>query len=183
MPVRKTVFWLFLSFLCSTAHSYALDCSAQQNSESWIICSNFYDLEDKKTVVAKVENIQHDHSMGANATKTGGLIFFGSENNIFQGTIKLTVDNEKPIAFDYHSAMADVGNGIYDDYFTNSKRSMAFIVYDFNNESNGLKLYNQIIKGEQIKLEYKPFFKDALVVLFTLEGSGDAIETLRHNLD
>lgn len=182
MPVRKMMPGLFLIFLCLTVHSYALDCSTH-NSENWIICSNFYDLEDKTTVVAKVDNKYHDHSMGANATETGGLISFASKNNIFQGTIKLTVDGEKPIRFDYHSAMADVGNEIFDSYFTNGKRSMAFIAYNFNNQSNGLKFYSQIIKGKQVKLEYKPFLKDPLVVFFTLEGSGDAIKTLRNNLD
>ena len=79
--------------------------------------------------------------------------------------------------------MADVGKKIFENYFTNGKRSMAFIAYNFNNESKGLKLYNQVIKGKQIKLEYKPFLKDALVVLFSLEGSGDAIKTLRANLE
>ena len=182
MPVRKIVFGMSLLCLVLTAHSYALDCS-KKNSEHWIICSNFYDFQDEATSVAKVENKHHDHSMGSSATETGGLIFFASENNIFSGTIKLAVGNEKPINFDYHSAMADVGKEISDNYFTNSKRSMAFIAFDFNHETKGLQLYKQLIKCKKVKLEYTPFFKDPLVVLFTLEGLGDAINTLRDNLD
>jgi hypothetical protein len=182
MFIRKVMVGISLICLVLTGYAYALDCS-KKNSEHWINCSKFFDFAGETTFVAKVDNKPYDHSMGANATETGGLIFFASENNIFQGTIKLTVDGEKTIRFDYHSAMANVGKEIHDNYFTNGKRSMAFIAFDFNHESKGLKLYNQLIKGKQINLEYKPFFKDPLAVLFTLEGSKDAINTLRDKLD
>ena len=79
--------------------------------------------------------------------------------------------------------MANVGEEICDNYFTNGKRSMAFIAFEFKLKSKGLQLYNQLIKGKEIKLEYTPFLKDTLVVFFTLEGSRDAVNTLRDNLD
>ncbi|MBW1764203.1 MAG: hypothetical protein JRJ23_05595 [Deltaproteobacteria bacterium] len=182
MPVRKMMLGTLLICLGLTVHAYALDCSTQ-NSGHWIICSMHFEFEDGTISVAKVSNKYHDHSMGAHATKTGGLIFFATENNIFSGTIKLEVDGEKPITFDYHSPMANVGEEICDNYFTNGKRSMAFIAFEFKLKSKGLQLYNQLIKGKEIKLKYKPFFKDAMVVFFTLEGARDAINTLRNNLE
>ena len=173
---------LLLICLGLAVHAYALDCS-NQNSEHWIICSKHDDFEGGTTSVAKVSNKHHDHSMGAKATKTGGLIFFATENNIFSGTIKLEVDGEKPITFDYHSPMANVGGEICDYYFTNGKRSIAFIAFKFNLQSKGLQLYNRLLEGKEIKLEYKPFFKAAMAVSFTLEGSREAMNTIRDNLD
>jgi hypothetical protein len=182
MFIRKVMVGISLICLVLTGYAYALDCS-KKNSEHWINCSKFFDFAGETTFVAEVSNKHHDHSMGANATEPGGLIFFATENNIFSGTIKLEVDGEKPITFDYHSPMANVGEEICDNYFTNGKRSMAFIAFEFKLKSKGLQLYNQLIKGKEIKLKYKPFLKDAMIVSFTLEGSRDAINALRDNLD
>ena len=70
---------------------------------------------------------------------------------------------------------------IMGDSFANRIRFIRDKANDARVELNSIA--ETALKGKQINLEYKPFFKDPLAVLFTLEGSKDAINTLRDKLD